>query len=286
MEKLMKLKEMKDNIKLTRYDARNLLKAGWAVRTITASVMLMMAVLAPVNMTRTLASPLSKDESLAAVVELADLADERQLGSSSQSKQSRRRQADVLAAEMLAKAHAAEPAITEQMQGLAQDGAQLEGLDNRFKEPDSLARKILADAESDNVPLPSAAAVISDVLRYTLVFDASDYSQRVPQALEQLTAAGYRVTKFRNAWGGKFYQGINAQLMSPQGVRVELQFHTAQSYAIKQASHEVYEIRRNLASTPAEVEAATRESLAYNAKVSVPAGAEMVTWPMKTEKAA
>ena len=277
------MNRLMENINLSRYDARNLLKAGWAVRTITASVMLMLAVLAPVHLTQALASPLAEDESLAAVVELADLADERQQGSS---RQSRRRQADVLAAELLAKAREAEPAITEQMQSLAQDGAQLAGLDNRFKDSGSLARKILADAESDNVSLPAAAAAISDVLRYTLVFDPSDYSERVPQTLEQLTAKGYRVTKFRNAWGGKFYQGINAQLMSPQGVRVELQFHTVQSYAIKQASHEVYEIRRNPASTPAEVEAATRDSLAYNAQVIAPDGAETVTWPMQIKKAA
>ena len=94
------MNRLMENINLSRYDARNLLKAGWAVRTITASVMLMLAVLAPVHLTQALASPLAEDESLAAVVELADLADERQQGSS---RQSRRRQADVLAAELLAK---------------------------------------------------------------------------------------------------------------------------------------------------------------------------------------
>ena len=119
------MNRLMENINLSRYDARNLLKAGWAVRTITASVMLMMAVLAPVHLTQALASPLAEDESLAAVVELADLADERQQGSS---RQSRRRQADVLAAELLAKAQEAESAITEQMQSLAQDGAQLAAL--------------------------------------------------------------------------------------------------------------------------------------------------------------
>jgi hypothetical protein len=272
-----------ENINLSRYDARNLLKAGWAVRTITASVMLMMAVLAPVHLTQVMASPLAEDESMAAVVELADFADERQHEGS---RQRRRHQAGVLAAELLAKAQAAEPEITAVMQSMAQDGAYLAGLDNRFKDTDSLAGKIFADAEAKKLSLPSAAAAISDVLRYTLIFDASDYSERVPQTLAQLTAKGYRVEKFRNAWGGKFYQGINTQLISPQGMRVELQFHTAQSYAIKQASHEVYEIRRNPASAPAAVEKATQESIAYNQQVIVPVGGKAVTWPQQAAKVA
>jgi len=277
------MNRLMENINLSRYDARNLLKAGWAVRTITASVMLMMAVLAPVHLTQVMASPLAEDESMAAVVELADFADERRHEGS---RQRRRHQAGVLAAELLAKAQAAEPEITAVMQSMAQDGAYLAGLDNRFKDTDSLAGKIFADAEAKQLSLPSAAAAISDVLRYTLIFDASDYSERVPQTLAQLTAKGYRVEKFRNAWGGKFYQGINTQLISPQGMRVELQFHTAQSYAIKQASHEVYEIRRNPASPPAAVEKATQESIAYNQQVIVPVGGKAVTWPQQAAKVA
>ena len=85
--------------------------------------------------------------------------------------------------------------------------------------------------------------------------------------------------KFRNAWGGKFYQGVNVHLVSPSGVRVELQFHTPQSFEIKQASHEVYEIRRSPSSTPEQVAEATRRSLEYNAQVVVPKGAESISWP-------
>ncbi|MCI7717344.1 MAG: hypothetical protein MSH67_09315, partial [Mitsuokella jalaludinii] len=90
----------------------------------------------------------------------------------------------------------------------------------------------------------------------------------------------YRVEKFRNAWGGKFYQGVNVHLVSPSGVRVEPQFHTPQSFAVKQASHAVYEIRRNPASSAEEVEEATRLSLAYNAAVIVPEGARAIHWPV------
>lgn len=74
--------------------------------------------------------------------------------------------------------------------------------------------------------------------------------------------------------------------MSPEGVRVELQFHTAQSYAIKQASHAVYEIRRNPQSSKAEVAEATRMRIVYNKRVIMPAEADKVIWESKRKRAA
>ena len=184
----------------------------------------------------------------------------------------------VLAQSLIAEAQAAEPDVTRDMRALEQKGAYLTGLTHRIKAEDSLMQKILTDAVADNVDLGQAADGISDVLRYTLVIKEADYSRRVPEAMEKLTASGYEVLKFRNAWGGKFYQGINVQLMSPAGVKTELQFHTPQSYAIKQASHGVYEIRRNPEATPEEVADATAKSIAYNAQVKVPAGAKEICW--------
>ena len=166
------------------------------------------------------------------------------------------------------------------MRTLERSSAKLQGLDYRLKSTDSLARKITSDADEDQVSLAAAAAGISDVLRYTLTCSDADYSTMVPQAMAALTEKGYRVEKFRNAWGGKFYQGVNVHLMSPAGVRVELQFHTPQSFAVKQASHAVYEIRRNPASSAEEVEEATRLSIAYNAAVVVPEGARAIHWPV------
>lgn len=269
--------------KLSRYSARQLLRAGWAARTLTATVMLMMAVAAPVSVSCSYAA--AEDESLAAVVELAEHSDERNLRNPDR-RRSRREEADFLAAQLLLKARDAEDGITAAMQQLETDGAYLEGLENRFKRADSLAGKILADAEAQHLSLDVAAGAIGDVLRYTLVVDENAYASMVPKALAKLEASGFTVLKFRNAWGGKFYQGINAQLMSPEGIRVELQFHTAQSYAIKQASHEVYEIRRNPQSSNAEVAEATRMSIVYNKRVIMPAGADKVIWESKRERAA
>ena len=98
--------------KVSRYSARKLLCAGWAARTLTATVMLMMAVVAPVNVSHSYAAA-TNDESLAAVVELADYSDEREA-----KRRERREQANVLAAQLLLKAREAEDGITAAMQQL------------------------------------------------------------------------------------------------------------------------------------------------------------------------
>ena len=148
----------------------------------------------------------------------------------------------VLAQSLIAEAQEAEPDITRDMRALEQNGVYLTGLTHRIKAEDSLMQKILSDAVKDNVNLGQAADGIN------------------------------------NAWGGKFYQGINVQLISPSGVKTELQFHTPKSYAIKQASHGVYEIRRNPEATPEEVAEATVKSIAYNRQVKMPPGAKEIVW--------
>ena len=252
--------------------------AGKWMRSLTAAVMMVMAVLAPIHTLPTYAAPIDPEESLASAVTVSDAADLRQLRGDK--KLTRREKSRLLALALLRRAAAAEPDVTADMRTLERSSAKLQGLDYRLKSMDSLARKIVSDADEDQVSLSAAAAGISDVLRYTLTCSDADYSAMVPQAMASLTEKGYRVEKFRNAWGGKFYQGVNVHLVSPSGVRVELQFHTPQSFAVKQASHAVYEIRRNPASSAEEVEEATRLSLAYNAAVIVPEGARAIHWPV------
>ncbi|MBQ1510194.1 MAG: hypothetical protein IIZ54_04770 [Selenomonadaceae bacterium] len=184
----------------------------------------------------------------------------------------------VLAQSLISEAQAAEPEITRDVRALEKNGAYLTGVEHRIKEEGSLMKKIMADAVKDHVNLSQAADGISDVLRYTLVIKDEDYSSQVPEAMQKLAESGYQVMKFNNAWGGKFYQGINVHLLSPSGIKTELQFHTPNSYAIKQASHGVYEIRRNPEATPEEVAEATARSIAYNNQVRMPAGAKDIVW--------
>ena len=251
------------------------------LRLALSGILLAVGVLAPYTLMHGTALPPPDEAGRVALMEVAGLYDESSGVSSTFLARLRRQgasESEILAVLLLLAALTAEQQVTRDMCALATGRRRLAGLAHRVKGRTSLARKIESDAQEKQLSLRAAAWGISDVLRYTILCPATSYSEEVPAILAELTSRGYEVIKLRNAWGGRFYQGVNVQLMSPAGVRVELQLHTPQSYAIKQKSHAVYEIRRDPASTPEEVAAATQASLDYNALVHVPRGATGIAW--------
>lgn len=181
---------------------------------------------------------------------------------------------------LLTKAKAAEPTVTGDMRGIERMGASLIGLEYRIKSFQSLSQKIFREAKAAGISLKESASRITDVLRYTVAAAPAHYAHLVTKAIAYLADKGYQVAEFRNAWGEKFYQGVNVHFVSPEGMRVEVQFHTPQSFAVKQASHEVYEIRRSENATPEEIERAVQKSIHYNAMVRQPKGAASLAWPL------
>ncbi|WP_373460747.1 glycohydrolase toxin TNT-related protein [Agromyces ramosus] len=170
-------------------------------------------------------------------------------------------------------AAAIEPATTQLMQELAAsvDG-ELAGLEFRLKAPDSLARKIASDAAVDGLTPAEAASAVSDALRYTIRTDAAGYTGAVRDTLSALRTQGWGV-RVKNYWlvDSNPYQGVNVALTSPTGQRVELQFHTPESLALKEGRlHTLYEQYR--VSTDAEVRARLNaEMFAAAADLAVPA---------------
>lgn len=63
------------------------------------------------------------------------------------------------------------------------------------------------------------------------------------KTLGQLETQGYKVLKVKNTFKpGAPYKGVNSQVMSPDGQVFELQFHTPQSFDVKQnVTHGLYE---------------------------------------------
>lgn len=144
------------------------------------------------------------------------------------------------AAELLERAGRAEKEVTPALTSLAeQRGLKMEGLDFRLKSEDSLTRKLADTAPED----------IRDALRYTMVGDPKDLASSVKTTLNALQDQGYEVLKVKNTFKpGAPYKGVNTQIKSPDGQVFELQFHTPQSYNVKQnLSHELYEKMRVLA---------------------------------------
>jgi hypothetical protein len=141
------------------------------------------------------------------------------------------------------RAVAAEPSITKLVEGIAQQsGAKLEGLSERIKSTDSLARKIDADAEAGyGGDRKKAAAEISDANRYTLSVNDADYSDTLNSTVKAFEGTGWKV-RVKNFWqSGDPYDGVNIKA-ERDGVKVEVQVHTPKSYQVKEkALHDVYE---------------------------------------------
>lgn len=185
--------------------------------------------------------------------------------------------AEYLASEVLNKAKNAEENTTKFMKLLENNGGKLEGLDFRLKSQESLSRKILSDSHVKGVSLEEAASDIGDSLRYTLTTSDSNYTQVVNSSLKQLQGNGYKINKIKNYWGEDIYQGINVSLTTPDGVKMELQFHTDTSYYTKEVlNHKFYEIARSESATTDEIAIATEKMIENQSQALVPKDAEKI----------
>ena len=168
---------------------------------------------------------------------------------------SRSPQAAAEAVALRARAAALEPEITGKISSMVSDrGGTMEGLEQRLKTTDSLARKIDADAEAEyGGNRAAAAANISDSVRYTAVIGDAQYTDGARTIVRDLEADGYAV-RAKNFWQkGDDYSGINIKA-TKDGVTVELQLHTPTSLDIKEGRstkgtpvrslHDSYEVMR------------------------------------------
>ena len=164
---------------------------------------------------------------------------------------------------LVAAAEDADDLVTSQIKSLADDvGAKFpdasivkdgplvdEGsLHWRMKDVDSTSRKIQTYARDRNLTFTEAADQISDSLRYTFLVDEANYVKAVRETMERFAELGYKNGKFDAAWLKRpDYRGLNINMVTPEGVKMELQFHTARSFHVKdKLNHVLYEEFRTL----------------------------------------
>ena len=187
--------------------------------------------------------------------------------------------AQALAGELYARAAAEEPTVTADLQAMESEYAHLIGLDFRLKTKESLARKILLDAHTLEITPEAAAAAIGDALRYTFCIDEARYVETVDSVLHTLDAKGYTVERVKNSWGSPLYKGINTKLRLADGMMMELQFHTPESYDAKESkTHAYYEILRSEDSSEEEKQMAAEKQAEVFGQVPVPEGAPEYTF--------
>ncbi len=189
-----------------------------------------------------------------------------------------------LAEELIEAAAQVEPEITAVLQSLESENARLVGLEHRLKSEESLTRKILTDAHDMEVSPEEAAAVIGDVLRYTLCIDDDQYVSVVDKTMKTFAEKNISVYKFKNRWGGEGYKGINTNLKTEDGLIFELQLHTPASFDAKELEHANYEVARSETATEEQRLAAEAYAKEIYAKVPVPAGAPEYNWEIEQNK--
>jgi hypothetical protein len=139
---------------------------------------------------------------------------------------------------------------------------------DRFKE--KFAKLIAADPDID---LTELVYRIRDGVRYTFIYEDTDYSSGVAEVCETIIATGYELYECKNAWVDetKVYQGVNSTWREPgHGILFEVQVHTPASWHAKQESHPFYEVIESLSSTREQRTEAARRQKELFSEVPIP----------------
>jgi SPP1 gp7 family putative phage head morphogenesis protein len=153
---------------------------------------------------------------------------------------------------------AAEPDVTAAVTRIVEEnGGEMAGLEFRIKTQDSYMRKVASDFAADVEINPDllpidVARSINDVLRYTAIAGPEEYYTLYSATILALINEGHSVKKVKNTWNDSNnpYNGINGILVTMEGVSYELQFHTPESFEMKQHKIHVYYEEYRLPSTP------------------------------------
>lgn len=194
--------------------------------------------------------------------------------------------------------------------GLAQiaerNGGDLAGFEHRFKSNESLQSRINRNLDDhSDWSTEDAIRDLGDSLRYTIRVPEENYESTVRDTLADIAGAGIEFTSVRNSWGvkdengsyGTQYAGINSTIRDPEtNLKVEIQFHTPDSYEVKSYLHPDYETLREKKASNQEMFDTWRRMQETSDSVTRPPGVENLAgnvsgvevdnriWPWKPDK--
>lgn len=146
------------------------------------------------------------------------------------------------------KALAEEPDITAHVKKIAdQSGMEVSGIDHRIKSKDSYLEKIRRKYDPNGNEYE-----VKDILRYTYTSPPSELTEKTLKSIELHSNKGYNTIEVKNYWIDAMnpYNGINTTLRAPAGQAFELQYHTPESFELKNGKmHELYEKQRQIKDT-------------------------------------
>ena len=154
----------------------------------------------------------------------------------------------------------------------AAQGGRLVKLQFRLKSPASTYEKMHLRPEKSSID------ALTDLVRYTVVFDRDQYSQGVDRMLGEMSSKGYELASLWNAWtdDSSPYRGINLVFCDPKDKFLELQIHTPRSVEAADREHVIYERRRLLPRDSEERKRLEKISRGIFSEVPVPEGVEKI----------
>ncbi len=165
---------------------------------------------------------------------------------------------------------ASEEAIGSDVKAAAEAfGGTLHKLAHRLKSPSSAYEALHGRPDSEGT-----MRSMKDLVRYSVILGEDSYTDSTKRMLGMLVGHGYSVSSVWNAWNdrGYPYRAVNVSLLSPNGARFELQFHTAQGARINDLTHGMYERRRLLPKGSEEYARILSEQHELADSIAIPSG--------------
>jgi len=169
-----------------------------------------------------------------------------------------------------------EPDISAQVKKVAETtGMDTMGIEYRIKGKDSYLRKIRTNYKPDGNEYE-----INDILRYTYGTSVKELSAKTLESIDKYSTLGYNTIRIKNIWLDEDnpYNGINTIIQAPNGQKFEMQYHTPESFELKNGKlHELYEKQRLITDEEsAEFIALRNQMFELSNKLTVPDGIERI----------
>ncbi len=155
-----------------------------------------------------------------------------------------------------------EPTITRDVDDISREtGLPFIGRDFRLKSKGSYDRKV------NDKRLYSEYKPLGDTVRYTFEHKLKNAPEDIRKTLAKFEEKGYNIIAVDNKWkDDDAYNGINVDIVSPNGVPMEVQFMTLNNHDTKEQMHRYYEIARDNR-TPANIRALAEKKMYEIAKM-------------------
>ena len=172
----------------------------------------------------------------------------------------------------------AEKKVTRDLTSAVNMGSgELSGLDFKFKGRGSLERKIVDKSAKKGLTQEEYGRQITDALRYTSMSDPDHLTEDYFIVKNSLEKKGYSMVEVVNTLGDKEaeYRGINTLVKTPNGYTFELQFHTPESFYVKdKVNHKLYEEQRKAGTSEKRKEELAIQMLENSARIETPKNIE------------